>query len=119
MHYIYQREVVLPIYIDWNLIEYNDNYILKGNESNKKKKKFLETFNKMNETKKCIFDDATKTFKSHQQGKNLTTIRVNPKTVLEQLQNHKCGDRKGGKLVKPWIGLYMVTTSSSKKQCAA
>ena len=34
------------------------------------------------------------------------------------LRNHKRDDIKCGKLVKPWIGPYTVTTISSKNNCS-
>ena len=51
---LYQREAVLPYGLDWNIIEYKDNVLLKDDESNGKKA-ILETFNKMNENEEVYF----------------------------------------------------------------
>nr|XP_047123400.1 uncharacterized protein LOC124806478 [Hydra vulgaris] len=120
---LYQREPFLPIDIDQNLIDYNDNATLIEDDS-QNKKTILETFNKMNEMKKCIFDEAYENIqKSQVRQKRDYDERVNPKNSIAigtkvLLRNHKRDDRKGGKLVKPRIGPYTVTNISSTNNCS-
>nr|XP_047143091.1 uncharacterized protein LOC124817279 [Hydra vulgaris] len=114
---LYQREPFLPIDIDQNLIDYNDNATLIEDDS-QNKKAILETFNKMNEMKKCIFDEAYENIqKSQVRQKHNYDKRVNPKNSIAigtkvLLRNHKRDDRKGGMLLKPWIGPYTYNLTS-------
>ena len=76
-----QREAVHLIDMDGNLIEYNDA-ILKDDVSNNKKAN-LETFIKMNEMKKCIFDEAYKNIqKSQTRLKRDNEKKVNPNNSI-------------------------------------
>nr|XP_047127156.1 uncharacterized protein LOC124808083 [Hydra vulgaris] len=78
----------------------------------------------MNEMRKCIFDEAYKNIqKSQVRQKRDYDKRVNPKNSIAigtkvLLRNHKRDDRKGGKLVKPWIGPYTVTNISNTNNCS-
>ena len=79
---LYQREPVLPIDIDQNLIDYNDNATLIDDDSNNKKA-IMETLNKMNEMKKCIFNEAYENIqKSSKRQKRDYDKRVNPKNSI-------------------------------------
>ncbi|XP_065681392.1 uncharacterized protein LOC136095095 [Hydra vulgaris] len=56
---LYQREAVLPIDIDCNLIDFNDSNAL-SNDDFSNKKIVSDTFHAMNKMKNKIFDDAYK-----------------------------------------------------------
>ena len=109
--------------LDLNLIECNDNALLKDHESNNKTA-ISETLNKMNEIKKCIFDEAhDNMLKSQTRQKRGNDKRANLKYSITigtkvLLRKHNRDDRKGGKLIKPWIGPYTVTSISSKSNCS-
>ncbi|XP_065640571.1 uncharacterized protein LOC136073130 [Hydra vulgaris] len=119
---LYQREAVLPIDIDCNLIDFNDSNAL-SNDDFSNKKIVSDTFHAMNKMKNKIFDDAYKNIeKSQKRQKHDYDKRIAPNNEISinkkvLLRNSKRDDRKGGKLVKPWTGPYIVTSISSTNNC--
>ena len=90
---LYQREPVLPNYIDWNLIEYKDGILTSNNKTT-----ILKTFNKMEKkkkkkTKKCFFDETHENIRKSQTKQKQKQKRdydksFKPKKVL--LLEQKC-----------------------------
>ncbi|XP_047122523.1 uncharacterized protein LOC124806000 [Hydra vulgaris] len=119
---LYQREAVLPIDIDCNLIDFNDSNAL-SNDDFSNKKIVSDTFHAMNKMKNKIFDDAYKNIeKSQKRQKHDYDKRIAPNNEISinkkvLLRNSRRDDRKGGKLVKPWTGPYIVTSISSTNNC--
>ena len=111
----YQREAVLPIDLDCNLIDFSDDNAL-SNDDSSNKKIISETFHAMNKMKNELFDEAYQNIEKSQKRQKLDynrriapnyEIRINKKVLL---RNSRRDDRKGGKLVKPWTGPYTVTS---------
>nr|XP_047132569.1 uncharacterized protein LOC124811261 [Hydra vulgaris] len=77
----------------------------------------------MNKMKNKIFDDAYKNIeKSQKRQKHDYDKRIAPNNEISinkkvLLRNSRRDDRKGGKLVKPWTGPYIVTSISSTNNC--
>ena len=100
----------------------NDDTAL-SNDGSSNKKIISETFHAVNKMKNEFFDEVYQNIEKSQKRQKLDYERrlapnyetsINKKVLL---RNRRCDDRKGGKLVKPWTGPYIVTSISSTNNC--
>ena len=100
---LYQREAVLPIDLDCNLIDFNDDNAL-SNDDSSNKNTISETFHAMNKMKNELFDEAYQNIDKFQKRQKFDydrriapnyEISINKKVLL---RNSRCDDRKGGNL---------------------